>query len=163
VAAAPEAARAVVEIGFADASLVVLAERHRTRDILTWTSVPSAPCARGRKGFRLLPLSSTRAHGEGPGGLGPSLVDHLVADVGGAIGVAASATRTRLARKGDQLPRQEAPPALTVAPRQLGNYGLSGCRINLRSLQTDRCGLLADQRVRYFGAELARGSSRCAS
>jgi predicted nucleic acid-binding protein len=46
-----------LQIGLADASLVVLAERHRTRDILTLDERHfRALRARGRKGFRLLPL-----------------------------------------------------------------------------------------------------------
>jgi uncharacterized protein len=46
-----------LQTGLADASLVVLAERHRTRDILTLDERHfRALRARGRKGFRLLPL-----------------------------------------------------------------------------------------------------------
>jgi predicted nucleic acid-binding protein len=46
-----------LQIGLADASLVVLAERHRTRDILTLDERHfRALRPRGRKGFRLLPL-----------------------------------------------------------------------------------------------------------
>jgi len=46
-----------LQIGLAGASLVILAERHRTRDILTLDERHfRALRARGRKGFRLLPL-----------------------------------------------------------------------------------------------------------
>ncbi len=46
-----------LQVGLADASLVVLAERHRTRDILTLDERHfRALRPRGRKGFRLLPL-----------------------------------------------------------------------------------------------------------
>jgi uncharacterized protein len=46
-----------LQIGLADASLVVLAERHRTRDILTLDERHfRALRTRARRGFRLLPL-----------------------------------------------------------------------------------------------------------
>ncbi|MGQ0543875.1 MAG: type II toxin-antitoxin system VapC family toxin [Betaproteobacteria bacterium] len=50
-----------LRIGLADASLVVLAERHRTRDVLTLDERHfRALRTRGRKGFKILPFDMLR-------------------------------------------------------------------------------------------------------